>query len=515
VAKKLETLLAKQTEATKVTAEAAKQLALLNISRERGATIDERHSADSSTKSSAAKHVLPRSDERRSKEASASSSNVSSSSVSSKLTQSLKSLVTKTESNIPEILSAIDKTERSGETLPKTISDAIEQLTAASHRSAEEHSYQSISEEIAAALSVSERTMATTTKDDRDESTLKEASSVSTPAPSVMSSEQDLEATENELSTDKELTWSANGKDVCLFSLQMFRQHLEEESVRAKHQYILLKTRETLLNERVKAELEALAMKRKSIGDAKGCDDEAQSKLSSVKKKERAILMDYKKKKSEFERLKTSIKVAERERKLILKEQKRILKEAKNRGNGFFSSALDLKNEPKRTQERVKNEESHARGERSKFGESDHPGGADDATISSSSTITQVTLQQSGEECEIFEVSTEPTVQSQQQPAQQASSSKMESLKREIGVPLKNPLSPIPSQPPQPKSPQPARIRHPSADSDESLVSLSHTDTASDHSDYEIRIQVAFFLRYSSTGPLKLIVRSFRFCKMS
>lgn len=104
-------------------------------------------------------------------------------------------------------------------------------------------------------------------------------------------------------------------------SFQMLNRMMKDEELRSEHQLALIRLREKTLNEKVKAELTFLEMKKRALKES-GVDEE--QNVSAIKKKQRGILMKYQSEKEEIERLKKMHKIASEERKIMIKQQKQI-----------------------------------------------------------------------------------------------------------------------------------------------------------------------------------------------
>lgn len=103
------------------------------------------------------------------------------------------------------------------------------------------------------------------------------------------------------------------------FTMEMVRQYMKEEEMRAAHQSSLLRLREKALKEKTKAELAWLEHQKKRLRD-KGEDD----KMPPIRKKQRGLLLKLQQEKAEIKRLQEANKAARKERQLILKQQEEI-----------------------------------------------------------------------------------------------------------------------------------------------------------------------------------------------
>ncbi|XP_067323740.1 centrosome-associated protein 350 isoform X2 [Anolis sagrei] len=123
------------------------------------------------------------------------------------------------------------------------------------------------------------------------------------------------------LSPAKELSlpFSGGQDSFSKFTMEMVRQYMKEEEMRAAHQSSLLRLREKALKEKTKAELAWLEHQKKHLRD-KGEDD----KMPPIRKKQRGLLLKLQQEKAEIKRLQEANKAARKERQLILKQQEEI-----------------------------------------------------------------------------------------------------------------------------------------------------------------------------------------------
>ncbi|XP_070602370.1 centrosome-associated protein 350 isoform X1 [Erythrolamprus reginae] len=123
------------------------------------------------------------------------------------------------------------------------------------------------------------------------------------------------------LSPIKELNlpFSGGQNSFSKFTMDMVRQYMREEEMRAAHQCSLLRLREKALKEKTKAELAWLEHKKRRLRD-KGEDD----KMPPIRKKQRGLLLKFRQDKAEIKRLQAANKAARKERHLILKQQEEI-----------------------------------------------------------------------------------------------------------------------------------------------------------------------------------------------
>ncbi|XP_065601049.1 centrosome-associated protein 350 [Cyrtonyx montezumae] len=134
-------------------------------------------------------------------------------------------------------------------------------------------------------------------------------------------SDEEVSPEKNALSSIKELSMPFSGEQDSFskFTMEMVRQYMKEEEMRAAHQSSLLRLREKALKEKTKAELAWLEHQKKHLRD-KGEDD----KMPPIRKRQRGLLRRLQQEKAEIKRLQEANKAARRERQLILKQQAEI-----------------------------------------------------------------------------------------------------------------------------------------------------------------------------------------------
>ncbi|KFU87367.1 Centrosome-associated protein 350 [Chaetura pelagica] len=134
-------------------------------------------------------------------------------------------------------------------------------------------------------------------------------------------SDEEVSPEKTSLSSIKELSMPfSEGQDsFSKFTMEMVRQYMKEEEVRAAHQSSLLRLREKALKEKTKAELAWLEHQKKHLRD-KGEDD----KMPPIRKRQRGLLLRLQQEKAEIKRLQEANKAARKERQLILKQQEEI-----------------------------------------------------------------------------------------------------------------------------------------------------------------------------------------------
>uniref|UniRef100_A0A8C3YK29 Centrosomal protein 350 n=1 Tax=Catagonus wagneri TaxID=51154 RepID=A0A8C3YK29_9CETA len=134
-------------------------------------------------------------------------------------------------------------------------------------------------------------------------------------------SDEETSPEKTTLSSAKELSipFSGGQDSFSKFTMEMVRQYMKEEEMRAAHQSSLLRLREKALKEKTKAELAWLEHQKKHLRD-KGEDD----KMPPLRKKQRGLLLRLQQEKAEIKRLQEANKAARKERQLILKQQEEI-----------------------------------------------------------------------------------------------------------------------------------------------------------------------------------------------
>ncbi|XP_037681171.1 centrosome-associated protein 350 isoform X2 [Choloepus didactylus] len=134
-------------------------------------------------------------------------------------------------------------------------------------------------------------------------------------------SDEEASPEKTTLSSVKELNMPFSGgqDSFSKFTMEMVRQYMKEEEMRAAHQSSLLRLREKALKEKTKAELAWLEHQKKHLRD-KGEDD----KMPPLRKKQRGLLLRLQQEKAEIKRLQEANKAARKERQLILKQQEEI-----------------------------------------------------------------------------------------------------------------------------------------------------------------------------------------------
>ncbi|XP_062411595.1 centrosome-associated protein 350 isoform X2 [Sardina pilchardus] len=118
---------------------------------------------------------------------------------------------------------------------------------------------------------------------------------------------------------DNSIPFSSGQNNFSRFTMEMVRQYMKEEEVRAQHQSSLLQLRQRALKEKTRAELAWLEHLKKRLRD-KGEDD----KMPPIRKKQRVLLLKLQQEQAEIKRLQEANKAARKERQLLLKQQEEI-----------------------------------------------------------------------------------------------------------------------------------------------------------------------------------------------
>uniref|UniRef100_A0A9J8A4D2 Centrosomal protein 350 n=1 Tax=Cyprinus carpio carpio TaxID=630221 RepID=A0A9J8A4D2_CYPCA len=118
---------------------------------------------------------------------------------------------------------------------------------------------------------------------------------------------------------DGSMPFSSGQDSFSKFTMDLVRQYMKEEEVRAQHQSSLLRLRQKALREKTKAELAWLEHQKRHLRD-KGEDD----KMPPLRKKQRGLILKLQQEQAEIKRLQEANKAARRERQLLLKQQEEI-----------------------------------------------------------------------------------------------------------------------------------------------------------------------------------------------
>ena len=265
-------LMKHQMEATKMTVDAANQLTKLK------------------DQTAATPRPTPKSKSRK-----------SNSKVSSSIpTEDIKSIISKTESSIPEILNVVEATDRSAKDIQRSIKTALEELSIADNDETSRTS--NITEEIMAELTdendFSKKSRDTTDDDDNDSSSS---------------------------------TWITGN---------LFLQHLEDQRIRDRQQYGMIKKREKVLTLKTKDILKDISAQKMAFA-------QDESKLVQLAQKEKKVRKKYRKQKSDLSNLLYTLQVAEKERNLLFRQHKKLSKgkESLNKASTVSSITPEISSE--------------------------------------------------------------------------------------------------------------------------------------------------------------------------
>ncbi|XP_060686056.1 centrosome-associated protein 350 isoform X2 [Hemiscyllium ocellatum] len=148
---------------------------------------------------------------------------------------------------------------------------------------------------------------------------------------------------------DLSMPFSGGQDSFSKFTMEMVRQYMKEEEMRAQHQVSLLKLRERALKEKTKAELAWLEHQKKRLRD-KGEDD----KMPPIRKRQRGLLLRLQQEQAEIKRLQEANRAAHKERQMILKQQEEIqrMRQTTIKIQEKLKSAGDSKLVPTRQEQR-------------------------------------------------------------------------------------------------------------------------------------------------------------------
>ncbi|KAM6963142.1 centrosome-associated protein 350 [Aplochiton taeniatus] len=118
---------------------------------------------------------------------------------------------------------------------------------------------------------------------------------------------------------DSSLAFSGGQGSFSRFTMDMVRQYMQDEEVRAHHQSSLLLLRQKALKEKTRAQLAWLEHQKRRLRD-KGEDD----KMPPIRKKQRGLLMKLQQEQAEIKRLQEANRAARKERQMLLKQQEEI-----------------------------------------------------------------------------------------------------------------------------------------------------------------------------------------------
>ena len=210
------------------------------------------------------------------------------------------------------ILELIEQNQANGNSIQKTISEALASMSESERRTKSKSS--NITEEVEEELSTDYSSHFD------DESTLREKS-LQAVLPSVsqaksLSRELSSEASD---SSERELRASeeAESGSFSRLRVELMRQHLAEQSIRDQHKAAVLRAKEKALIEKAKRKMEELD---KLVDKAQ--DEKMPGHPDIIRKKKKAVITKLKERRAEISQMRQNLKEAEKERRFLLKEQK-------------------------------------------------------------------------------------------------------------------------------------------------------------------------------------------------
>ena len=288
----MEKLVEQQTEATKATADAAKQLGRL-FRAKRG----ENKKFESSHKKSENSNKINRPISR----------------TTTDVSEEILSLMSQAESHIPEVLSLAERTDKSGSSIQRTISEAIRAL------SVEDHSARSgdITEDIAAELSsTTTENVATILEQDKS---------------SKRSSKRDSTMTSSSSTTSDKITSSA--ESFSKFAGKLSDQNVQEQVVRLQHKQHMMSLKEKHLEDLFKLKLDKI-------------EQDKESPAESVKARKKRLMEEFRQSKAECSLVKDSLKSEEKELLFVNSQRKKIDKKELKRLLQQTTADIDLEMSP-------------------------------------------------------------------------------------------------------------------------------------------------------------------------
>jgi hypothetical protein len=405
VNKRMQKLVEQQTEATKATADAAKQLG--RLLRTKRTEIKKPESASTKT------NTVDFSEE-------------------------IRSLMSKAESHIPEVMSLAEKTEKSGGSIQKTISEAIRVL------SVDEHSTKSgdITEDIAGELSSTATENIATILEQEKSSSASRVSNVASKKDSTISGSSSSSSSEKVTSSADSFTKYAG---------KLSDQNVREQIVRLQHKYHMMTLKEKHLEDLFKLKLAKID--KESVGLSP----------ESVKSRKKKLMSEFKKSKAECNLVMEGLKSEEEELLFVNSQRKKLDKEELKLLLQQTTSDVDLMLSP-----------------------------------SPSSISEQLSIKSADFEEEVGRNRSKSSERKSKEPERKKTYAGLERRERETdqeeNQPRQRSLSLVPTlKPPlSPKAslatPTTRRRRHSSAESDDSFNVSQAESAVSDLSDMEIRI---------------------------
>ena len=270
----MEKLVEQQTQATKATADAAKQLGRLF----RAKRADNKKFESSNKKSEISNKKSEMNPTSR---------------TTTDMSEEILSLMSRAESHIPEVMSLAERTDKSGSSIQRTISEAIRAL------SVEDHSARSgdITEDIAAELSSSTATENVATILEQDRSSKRSSKRESTVTSSSSST------------TSDKITSSADS--FSKFAGKLSNQNVQEQVVRLQHKRHMMSLKEKHLEDLFKLKLDKI-------------EQDKDSTVEEVKVRKKKLMADFRQSKTECSLVKDSLKSEEKELLFVNSQRKKI-----------------------------------------------------------------------------------------------------------------------------------------------------------------------------------------------
>jgi hypothetical protein len=265
----MQKLVDQQTEATRATADAAKQLGRLFRTKR---TEVGRRSEASVVKSS-----------------------------NTDFSEEIKSLMSKAESNIPEVMSLAEKTEKSGGSIQRTISEAIRVL------SVDEQSNKSgdITEDIAGELSSTATENVETILEQDKSSSVSRMSNLESKKESAASSSSTSSSVSSERVTSSAESFSK-------FAGKLSDQNVQEQVIRLRHKQHMMTVKEKHLEDLFKLKMSKID--KESVGES----------AESIKTRKKKIILEFQQSKAECKLVKDGLKSEEKELLFVNAQRKKI-----------------------------------------------------------------------------------------------------------------------------------------------------------------------------------------------
>ena len=366
---RMQKLVTSQTEATKVTADAAKQLVELHkiMHRQNNYRLKDQNRdagvspVDVKNLSNQGKHyneayVAERNARNALSKQDFKQGTQDMNSKASTIPEDLVALISKAESNIPEVLSIIEKTDKSGSSIQKTISEVIRQLSVDDKSSRSSNITEDIAKEIDSDYTsqLVDRSEAQSIKlvdQDLEQTALKnnkrkknKIGALENVINSIKDSNNILSdhrpsssnasSVSNPIDLFKQGTCAPKSKSSGKNEAAFFQKYVMEENLKSQQEYALLKEKEKSLADQTALSLLKIQNKKADLGsyvpsEIVNIEDDTvkkmiDSKLERLNEKERKITQRHKEKAQQIRNLKHAIKKAEKTRELLLEQQQNL-----------------------------------------------------------------------------------------------------------------------------------------------------------------------------------------------